>query len=104
MPVGSAAARGPEGPSWRSITEVHAGKSENSGDAGNSGASGDPGSLGNAEISGNAGDFEAFALIIIRIFVVLRGYIARATRLVARTAEPSFLLAGAVLSRVHSLC
>ena len=38
------------------------------------------------------------------IFVVFRGCIARVTRLAVRSAEPLFLLAGAVLSRVRRLC
>ena len=84
--------------------EVHAGKSENSGNSGNSGASGYKGRRGNAEISGNLGDSQAFASILARIFVVLRGCIARATRLAARRAEPMFLLTGAALSRVRRLC
>ncbi len=38
------------------------------------------------------------------IFVLFRGCSACATRLAAQRAEPLFLLAGAVPSRVHGLC
>ena len=38
------------------------------------------------------------------ISVVFRGYIAWATPLAARRAEPLFLLAGAVLQKVRRLC
>ena len=42
-----------------------------------------------------------FGPILHSIFVVFRGNIVRATRHAARSAEPSFLLAGAVLWRVR---
>ena len=42
-----------------------------------------------------------FGPILHSIFVVFRGNIVRATRRAARSAEPSFLLAGAVLWRVR---
>ena len=42
-----------------------------------------------------------FGSILRSIFIVFRGYIVRATRSAARRAEPSFLLAGAVLRRVR---
>ena len=42
-----------------------------------------------------------FGSILHPIFVVFRGHIVRATRRAARSAEPSFLLAGAVLWRVR---
>ena len=48
--------------------------------------------------------FDDFWSIFGSIFEVFRGCIARATRLAARRAEPLFLLAGAVLSRVRRLC
>ena len=47
--------------------------------------------------------FDDFGSIFGSIFEVFRGCIARATRLAARRAEPLFLLAGAVLSRVRRL-
>ena len=48
--------------------------------------------------------FDDFGSIFGSIFEVFRGYIARATRLAARRAEPLFLLACAVLRRVRRLC
>ena len=80
------------------------GYSEYSGFPGDSGNCGAPGGSGDAGNSGNSGDSGASASILGPIFVVFRGYIARATRLAARRAEPSFLLAGAALSRVRRLC
>ena len=47
--------------------------------------------------------FHAFGSISRSIFVFFRGCIARTDRLSARRAQPLFLLAGAVLSRVHRL-
>ena len=70
-------------------------------DSGNSGASG---ASGNSGTSGTSGDSGASASILSPIFVVFRGRITGAPRLAARRAEPSFLLAGAVISRVRRLC
>ena len=79
----------------------YSGYSGFSGDSGNFGA---PGGSGDAGYSGNSGDSGASASILGLIFVVFRGYIARATQLAARRAKPLFLLAGAALSRGRRLC
>ena len=103
-------ASSPGGSSRRIIQEVHPGGSSRgssrrflSGDSGNSGGSGAPRGSGHAGTSGNSGISGASAWIPSPIFVVFRGRSARATRLAKRRAEPSFLLAGAVLSRVRRL-
>ena len=66
----------------------------------NFGASGGSGDAGNPGTFGDSGDS---ALIRSLIFVVFRDCITRATGIAARRAEPSFSLAGALLSRVPRL-
>ena len=74
------------------------------GSCGDSGASGAPEGSGDAGNSGNSSDSGASALIPNQFSVIFQGSFSRVTRLAARRAKPSFLLAGAVLSRSRSVC
>ena len=85
--------------SRRIISEGHLGRASSDlpGMLGSSGYSGASGGHGDAGKSGNSSNFGASARMLTPIFIVFRGCIARPTRLAAREAEPSFLLAGAAL-------